>query len=364
MEALTDEPFYYFYNDSTSDNKSLDLNFILDCPRPHLQGANVFLPTIYSVIFVVGIMGNFLVIVVVGNKGSRLVDTFVVNLALADLVFVLTLPLWAVSAGQDGRWDFGPAGNLLCKLSSYIIAVNRVSNIFFLTCMSVDRYLAVVKLMDSRNLRNSRCIRATCAAVWSSSLVLGIPSLVYRRVALFGNAPSCVEDASSYFFLGLSLLMTLLTFIFPVMILVLCYGTIIVHLNKHSVGAANPRSGARRRHSVKMVLSIIVAFVVSWLPFNVFKLITTVSQLLGADGDCGGSPWRRDGLLISCCLAFLNSCMNPVIYFCLDHHFRRRAEVLLRACVGRLPLPQSINSSATGTNAGAGWELTDLHMSE
>lgn len=349
MEALTDEPFYYFYNDSTADNKSLDWDIILDCPRPHLQGANVFLPIIYSVIFVVGIMGNVLVIAVVGHKSSRLVDTFVVNLALADLVFVLTLPLWAVSAGQDGRWDFGPAGNLLCKLSSYVIAVNRVSNISFLTCMSVDRYLAVVKLLDSRNIRNSRCVRATCAGIWSGSLVLGIPSLVYRRVGLHGNAPSCVEDSSSYFFLGLSLLTTLLTFIVPVVVLVLCYGAIVVRLSKRSVGAANPRSGARRRHSVKMVLSIIVAFVVSWLPFNVFKLIATVSQLLGAGGDCGGPPWQRDGLLVSCCLAFLNSCVNPVIYFCLDHHFRRRAEVLLRACVGR---PQRTNTSTTGTNAG------------
>lgn len=349
MEALTDDPFYYFYN---ADNASLDLNITVDCPSPHLQGANVFLPVMYSLIFVVGVVGNFLVIVVVGNKGSRLVDTFVVNLSVADLVFVLTLPLWAVSAGRDGRWDFGPAGILLCKLSSYVIAVNRVSNIFFLTCMSVDRYLAVVKLMDSRYLRSSRCVRAACAAIWSISLVLGIPYLVYRRVALFGDAPSCVEDTYSSFFLGLSLLMALLTFVFPVIIIVLCYGTIIVHLNKHCVGAANPRSGMRRRHSIKMVLSIIVAFVVSWLPFNVFKVITTVSQLSGADGDCGGAPWRGNGLLISCCLAFLNSCVNPVIYFCLDRHFRRRAEVLLRACVGRPTPPQSTNTSATGTNAG------------
>lgn len=351
METHTDSQSYYLYNDN--DNKSLDWNIvdIPDCPSAHLQGTNVFLTILYSVIFVVGIMGNVLVIAVVGNKGGRLVDTFVVNLALADLVFVVTLPVWAVSASQNNRWEFGSAGNLLCKLSSYIIAVNRFSNIFFLTCMSVDRYLAVVKLMDSRLLRRSRYVRTTCAAVWSSSLVLGIPRLVYRRVVLLGNDPACTEDAGSYFFLSLSLLMVLLTFILPVLIMAFCYSTIIVHLNKHCVGAANPRSRARRRHSVKIVLSIITAFVVSWLPFNVFKVITTSSQLSGADGDCS-SPWQQNGLLFSCCLAFLNSCMNPVIYFCLDHHFRRRAEVLVRACRGRPPPPQSTNTSATGTKAG------------
>lgn len=343
METQTDD---YFYYDAVTDSTSLDLNISVDCSSSHLQGANIFLPIMYSIIFVTGIIGNFFVMVIVGNKGGRLVDTFVVNLALADLIFVLTLPLWAASAGQDGRWNFGPAGDLLCRLSSYIIAVNRFSNIFFLTCMSVDRYLAVVKLMDSRYLRRTRCVRTTCAAIWSSSLVLGIPYLLYRRVVLFGNEPSCVEDTGSYFFLGLNLLMVLLTFVFPIAIIVLCYSIIIVHLNKHCVAAGNPRSGARRRHSVKMVLSIIVAFVVSWLPYNFFKVLTIGSLLSGPGGECGGVPWQSNGLLVSCCLAFLNSCMNPVIYFFLDHHFRRRAEVLLRACVGRP------NTTATGTNAG------------
>lgn len=343
METYTDE---YLYDNFT------DGNVTVDCPNSELQGANIFLPLIYSIIFVSGILGNFFVIVVVGNKGGRLVDTFVVNLALADLIFVVTLPLWATAASQNGHWDFGPAGNLLCKLSSYIIAVNRFANIFFLTCMGVDRYLAVVKLMDSRYLRSSRCVRATCAAVWSGSLLLGIPYLVYRRLEQVGNKTLCVEDATSRFFLGLTLLMVLLTFIVPIVTIVLCYSTIIAHLNKHCATAANPRSGARRRHSIKMVLSIITAFVVSWLPYNVFKVVMASAQLSGAEGDCGGAPWQRTGLLISCCLAFFNSCMNPAIYFSLDHHFRRRAEVVWRACVGRPSLPQGTNTSAACTNAG------------
>lgn len=346
METNTDGYFYY----SGTDNESFDLNVTVECPSTDFRGANIFLPIMYSIIFVSGILGNLFVIVVVGNKGGRLVDTFIVNLALADLVFVLTLPLWAATASQNGHWDFGAAGNLLCKLSSYIIAVNRFSNIFFLTCMSVDRYLAVVKLMDIRYLRSSRCVRVICAAVWSGSLLLGIPYLAHRRVVHAGEEALCVEDTESYSFLVLSLLMVLLTFILPIVIIVFCYSTVIVHLNKHCAAAAHPRSRARRRHSIKMVLSIITAFVVSWLPYNVFKVITTSSLLSGAEGDCGGAPWQRNGLLISCCLAFFNSCMNPAIYFFLDHHFRRRAEVILRACVGRPT--QSASASATCTNAG------------
>lgn len=345
----------YNYNDNFTDNVSFNLNLNVDCPNSHLRGSNIFLPILYYLIFFTGFLGNLFVISVVCSKSrrsGRLVDTFIVNLALADLIFVLTLPLWAISASQDGYWSFGPSGDVLCKLSSYIIAVNRFSNIFFLTCMSVDRYLAVVKLMDSRYLRSSRCIRATCAAVWLISLVLGIPSLVYRRVEESADGLSCVEDNNSPFFLSLSLIMALLTFVFPVLIIMVCYGTIVKHLNKHCVTAANPRAEARRRHSVKMVLSIIVAFVVSWLPFNIFKVIMIGSQLSMDSFSCETQLWQRNGLLISCCLAFLNSCVNPAIYFFLDHHFRRRAEILFKTCIGQRKILQSHNSSASFTNVG------------
>ncbi|KAG7493624.1 putative G-protein coupled receptor 25 [Solea senegalensis] len=372
MDSYTEDMLYDYYNYTESFGDGNVSLFLDDCPSSHLRGSNIFLPVVYYIIFFTGVVGNLFVITVMcskGQRGGRLVDTFIVNLAMADLVFVLTLPLWAHSAIQDGQWDFGPAGNLLCKFSSYIIAVNRFSNIAFLTCMSVDRYLAVVKLMDSRYLRSSSCIRCTCTAVWVSSLVFGIPSWVYRDVTLSGDGVFCVENNSSPFFLGMSLAITLLTFVFPVLIIVLCYGTIVMHLNKHCVAAVNPRAEARRRHSVKMVLSIIVVFVVSWLPFNIFKTIIIGSQLSVVYQRCGVPPWQKDGILISCCLAFINSCVNPVIYFFLDHHFRRQAKILYTTCRGKQKVQQSHNSSASFTNAGTsesfattGGRRTQLHV--
>lgn len=345
---------YYLDYDNYSDSENdTVLEFPMNCTNSLFYGSNVILPAVYYLIFFTGFLGNLLVILVVSSKdrrSGRLVDTFIINLALADLVFVLTLPLWATSAIHNNKWNFG---NPLCKLSSYIIAVNRFSNIFFLTCMSVDRYLAVVKLMDSRYLRSSRCIRACCAAVWLCSLLLGIPSLMYRRVAEYGDDELvCVEDNSSHFFLGLGLFMVLLTFVFPVLVIVLCYGTIVMHLNKHCGASTNPRAGARRKHSLKMVFSIIVAFVVSWLPFNVFKTVIIASQLSKADLSCDSRSLQNNGLLISCCLAFLNSCVNPAIYFFLDHQFRRQAVNLYKSFLRNPKLLQGYNSSASFTNAG------------
>lgn len=136
MGAFTDYLSYddYNYTGYVSDDGLFNFSVPGDCIVSHLRGSHIFLPILYYLIFFIGILGNLFVIIVVGSKGrkgGRLVDTFVVNLAMADLVFVLTLPLWAISTSQGGVWDFGYGGDLLCKLSSYIIAVNRFSNIFF-----------------------------------------------------------------------------------------------------------------------------------------------------------------------------------------------------------------------------------------
>ncbi|XP_038139034.1 probable G-protein coupled receptor 25 [Cyprinodon tularosa] len=339
---------YYYFNDTEYDQ------FDDMCLYSGMQGSYIFLPVIYYLIFFTGFWGNIFVITVVGSKskkGGRLVDTFVLNLALADLIFVLTLPLWAISSSQNNCWDFGDASSLLCKLSSYIISVNRFSNIFFLTCMSIDRYLAIVRMMDSRYLRSSQCIRITCAALWIVSLILGIPSLVYRNLVLYEGGQACMEDESSVF-LGINLAMAFLTFIIPVLIIVLCYGTIIMHLNRHQVTAGNTRAEARRRHSLKMVLCIILAFIVSWLPYNTFKSIKIISRLKDTLLSCETNAFLNNGNLISGCLAFFNSCVNPAIYFFLDHHFRRRAQFLFQSCIGKTKVLHSFNSSASYTNPG------------
>ncbi|XP_026077023.1 probable G-protein coupled receptor 25 [Carassius auratus] len=344
--STTDDYTHAFSVNSTDDYDYFtpDENDSISLPM-----SNIYIPVLYFIMFLTGFLGNLFVILVIGKrrkKYGRLVDTFVINLALADLVFVFTLPLWAVSA-HSGEWPFGET---LCKISSFIIAVNRFSNIFFLTCMSVDRYLAVVRLMDSKFLRSSNCAQITCGVVWIISFFLGIPSLVYRQLK---DETVCWEDPKSPTVQGINLLTIFLTFLLPVLILGLCYGSILVNLRRHSHTAANSRAEARRRHSVKIVFAIILAFLVSWLPFNLFKTIQVIEMM--STGNLSGETKVivLNGLTLSSCLAFLNSCVNPAIYLFLDQHFRRRASIMCLSCLGQGDVQQtyiSSNSLSNGTS--------------
>ncbi|XP_025033375.1 apelin receptor B-like, partial [Python bivittatus] len=71
----------------------------------------------------------------------RSADAYIGNLALADLAFVVTLPLWAAYTALRFHWPFGSA---LCKLSSYLVLLNMFASAFCLGCLGFERYLAIV----------------------------------------------------------------------------------------------------------------------------------------------------------------------------------------------------------------------------
>ncbi|NXT81538.1 GPR25 protein, partial [Zapornia atra] len=128
--------------------------------RWELFFTTVFIPIFYSFIFLLGLVGNLFVIVLMAKKsrGKRMVDTFVLNLAVADVIFTCTLPFWVVAGTRGNRW---PLGEGLCKVSSYVIAVNRCSSILFLTALSVERYLVIRKVLDTKVMGSQRHVRIT-----------------------------------------------------------------------------------------------------------------------------------------------------------------------------------------------------------
>nr|XP_003220471.1 PREDICTED: probable G-protein coupled receptor 25 [Anolis carolinensis] len=276
-----------------------------------LPFAYIFIPILYFLSFLIGFFGNLFVILLMARKqgSKRLVDTFVLNLAIADLIFVFTLPFWALSAALDG-WLFSEG---LCKLSSYTISVNRCSSILLLTGMSMERFLVMTKRWDAKSIGTRKNAITSCGCIWAISLLLGIPSLVYRNLTFKGDSKySCQGDPPATF----SVVMLSLTFLLPLGVILFCYCSIFSKLRSHA------RLGKRRNNALKIIFTIIGAFVCSWLPFNTFKMIFTMTQNI--ELSCQALRTLFGGLTITACLAFVNSCINPVIYVFMDQHFRRQ----------------------------------------
>ncbi|XP_029429462.1 probable G-protein coupled receptor 25 [Rhinatrema bivittatum] len=317
------------YEDYTTDAG------LIGCPQEELPYSHVYIPVLYVISFFLGFFGNlFVVALMMGKRGPRrLVDTFVINLAVADLVFVLTLPFWAVSAALGNQWLFG-AG--LCTVSSYSITVTRYSGTLFLMGMSLDRYLAIVRPHRSRALRTPRCVLTTSGSIWTVSLLLGIPSLVSRRLSKETTHGVCGE-ASSVILSSTKLAMLLLTFLLPLVIILFCYCSILARLRRHC------QQGRSRRNSLKIIFTIVGTFLCSWLPFNTLSSIAIFCSLDWVSLSCGSMQTLRWGLTLTACLAFTHSCVNPIIYIFLDRHFRQQ---LLRKSLQLFQKPRPVEATA------------------
>lgn len=85
--------------------------------------------TMYSVISVVGFFGNsFVLYVLIKTYHEKSAfQVYMINLAIADLLCVCTLPLRVVYYVHKGKWLFG---DFLCRLTTYALYVNLYCSIF------------------------------------------------------------------------------------------------------------------------------------------------------------------------------------------------------------------------------------------
>uniref|UniRef100_A0A3Q3JHX7 G-protein coupled receptors family 1 profile domain-containing protein n=1 Tax=Monopterus albus TaxID=43700 RepID=A0A3Q3JHX7_MONAL len=312
------------------------------------------IPFIYLLAFLVGCFGNSLVLWVYLDRAegrrARTEDkpqSGDGNLALADLCFLVTLPLWAVYTAMGYHWPFGQP---LCQISSFLTALNMYASVFSLSMLSVERYWVLTGRRHSSHhaLRSCRS-RALCVlgGVWVLAGILALPGLLLRSSVDSGSVfLSCQMDysmltgteqeetekerAEMWWAAALSLKSTLIGFLLPLVVLLICYCSLAQLLSRHF--GRGPRPDRRRQHRLlRVIVTLVMAFFLCWLPLHVNK---TLSLLL----EFGFVPYScsLDQILLAAqpyvtCLAYLNSCLNPLLYAAYDPSFRKRCRgALLR----------------------------------
>ncbi|XP_039264307.2 somatostatin receptor type 2-like isoform X2 [Styela clava] len=148
---------------------------------------------LFPLISVLGILFNaFVVLVIVVTERSRsnrtVANTFVMNLAIADILFLIALPFHTPSLYGDGY----PYTVEMCKLLEAMKHVSYHSSILFLTGMSVDRYMAIVHSLRSLEYRTQKNARIACFILWIASIITSIPILVYSTLEVWTDQNSTV----------------------------------------------------------------------------------------------------------------------------------------------------------------------------
>ncbi|XP_041806413.1 C-X-C chemokine receptor type 4b [Chelmon rostratus] len=336
-------PFDIF--DNSSDNSSeesgdFDLDFQEPCGTTLSNDFNkIFLPTIYGIIIILGIIGNGLVIVVMGcqKKVKTMTDKYRLHLSVADLLFVLTLPFWAVDAASS--WHFG---SFLCVSVHMIYTVNLYSSVLILAFISLDRYLAVVRATNSQATRKLLATRVIYLGVWLPAAVLTVPDLVFARVQSTGSsnflfADEYLNSADSRTICQriypekTSLTWTvvfrfqhiLVGFILPGLVILICYCIIIAKLSQGTKGQV------LKKKALKTTVILILCFFSCWLPYCIAIFLDTLIMLNVVPSSCDLQQAVEKWISITEALAYFHCCLNPILYAFLGVTFKKSARSAL-----------------------------------
>ncbi|XP_056322017.1 atypical chemokine receptor 3a [Danio aesculapii] len=282
--------------------------------------------TLYAFIFVVGLAANALVVWVNMRSQRHYHEThlYILNLAVADLCVVATLPVWVSSLAQGGQWAFGQAA---CKLTHLLFSVNLFASIFFLTCMSVDRYLSVVKFREISHRRGRQVRRVVCAITWLLALFASVPDTYFLQSVKSQHShvtlcfPVYPQENPLQWMVGIQLSFVVLGFAIPFPIIAVSYALLANTLASPSTHS--PSNGDQDRSvSRKVILMYIVVFIACWAPYHAVLLADALAMLGVLPLGCSSENGLFVALHLTQCLSLLHCCVNPVVYSFTHRHYR------------------------------------------
>ncbi|XP_022625209.1 proteinase-activated receptor 2-like [Seriola dumerili] len=280
----------------------------------------VFLPIIYIIVFIVGLPTNAMAIWVFlfRTKIKHPSAIYMANLALADLLFVIWVPLKIAYHFNGNDWIYG-AG--LCKVLVAFFYGNMYCSIAFIACISIQRYWAVVYPLSQQ--RNSNCLAVSISVtIWAVVWLLTIPLYLYDQEVRVTNLniltchdvtrPSQKKIAAGYF-----LTMGTLGFVVPTMVCIISYVLMLKSLRN---SMADPTIAKKRRKAVVLIVTVLVMFLVCFAPSNIMLLVHYIHLLGGATNNMYGF------YITTLCLASLNSCIDPFVYYFISEEFREHVK--------------------------------------
>ncbi|KAL2101753.1 hypothetical protein ACEWY4_003514 [Coilia grayii] len=302
------------------------------------QNSSLLVPVLYLAVCVAGLVGNALVIFVILRHARMMAsatNVYILNLALADVLCMLSLPFVGTQLALL-HWPFGAP---LCRLVLALDSLNQFTSIFFLTVMSVDRYLAVVQHVRSARWRRPPVAKCVSACVWGASLLVNLPVLIFSGISRHGDNLSCniqwpePQERYNTAFIFYTLF---LAFLIPLAIICLCYILIIAKVKSSGARVVSSRHVRSEQHVTRMVCVVVCVFVLCWLPFFVFNVASVTGSLRS-------TAMLKSTFDVVVVLGYANSCANPVLYAFLSHNFKKSFRNIL--CPRRPAVVQDVERS-------------------
>ncbi|KAG8430199.1 hypothetical protein GDO86_018264 [Hymenochirus boettgeri] len=288
-----------------------------------------FLPSVYLIVFLVGLLGNVCGLwnLYVDRKNWSSLNIFMINLGLADLLYVITLPFFVSYYLEKEMWHFGL---IFCRFTRALFQVNMYASISFLTCISVQRYLGIVHpLKTMGRLHNLRCSVYISALVWIWVIAQVMAGFFITKDdndlnRCYDSTSNKDENLKRYALYNL--IITLTGFFIPFLIIVVCYARILTVLwrNKNIDPILKGRS-------IKLVGIVLTLFFICFFPYYILRNFSLISRTWQLQGTCTSAlKTAYVTYQVTRGLASMNSAINPLLYFVTNESFVSRFHQMRR----------------------------------
>ncbi|XP_007541884.1 parapinopsin-like isoform X1 [Poecilia formosa] len=293
----------------------------------------MFINTVFSV------FNNGLVIAVMLRNASLLqpMNVLILSLAVSDLMIALCGSLVATVTNYQGSYFIGHAA---CVFQGFSVNYFGLVSLCTLTLLAFERYNVVCRPKAAFRLSMRRSLQGLLffwvfCLFWAVAPLLGWSSYGPEGVQTSCSLAWEERSWSNYSYL---ILYTLLCFIAPVAIIIYCYFHVLKSLRKLNRSLELQGGHSRKSendHAVTMVLAMITAFFVCWLPYTALSVVVVVDPEL-----------RIPPLIATLPMYFAKTSpvYNPIIYFFSNKQFRECALEVL-SCGRHVPRgPSGVSS--------------------
>ncbi|XP_072553564.1 chemokine XC receptor 1-like [Salminus brasiliensis] len=279
------------------------------CISASLAEAFVAAPVVFAVVVVLSLLGNTLVLVILGlyETLKSTANIFILNLAVSDLIFTLGLPFW--SSSYVWGWTFG---EVMCKGMNFVSSAGFYSSTVFLMLLTIQHYIAVVHPQSQWNRMKPLAVIPIFA--WVVSFTAASPDFLHCEVVASISENStevyCAHNSVEALLAGTY--RKNLFFVVTFLIVGFCCVRILQANRRFRGNDDHTDLRGTQKETKSLVFCIALVFFVFWAPYNI--VIFLQSLHIEPFTTCEVFIQLDSAFFVCRLLAYSHCCLNPVIY--------------------------------------------------
>lgn len=317
------------------------------CPMDEKLLSSV-LTAFYSVIFIVGLIGNIIALYVfLGiHRKRNSIQIYLLNVAIADLLLIFCLPFRIMYHINQNKWTLGV---ILCKVVGTLFYMNMYISIILLGFISLDRYIKINRSIQQRKALTTKQSIYVCCTVWTVALV-GFLTMIILTLKKGGhNSTMCFHYRDKLNAKGEAIFNLVLVVMFWLVFLLIILSYIKIGKNLLRISKRRskfPNSG-KYATTARNSFIVLIIFTICFVPYHAFRFVYISIQL-----NVSSCYWKEivhktnEIMLV---FSSFNSCLDPVMYFLMSSNIRKiMCQLLSRGFQGESSRSESTSEYKPG----------------